>query len=493
MRFRVSSYFFIAAVGLSLIVLVQDPGTGLVFLAATMAICGPIALVPGNAHYRGIVIFVAVWLFAISMVRVPFLVGDPTALKFPGLGGASTDVIRAALWDVAGFAAIFLTILAVGLRGTRRRAERIRRPGPRLVLSGRLIVLLIALVTVGTRLILQLGFGFYTKHQRADPETAFLTNVTPEFYLYPLGVLYLLKYRKTLGKGETILWGVILTALSVSSMIGGSRRFLGIILLSVFIYFLDQRSDSRAGVTRVTAAAAAVVLGLFASFGIAAEVRGVAAEQGYGVDIARGAWTGLARSLTPASVGFFGDRVTRRVSALDGLVATHLHQPPELKEVLSVPNTLGRVVERLIPRYRSGSMSSGAAIGYYYGGTVVDHGHAGAIGLIGTLHVVFGGWRWVAVALLGFLTVLYFRFADGLDDPDIAYLLRFTGMMALMGWLLSGNMDNGVAGLIRNLSHLVFYGFIVWLVVHASTPSLRKRSPRPRTAAGMLPVNGKQF
>jgi hypothetical protein len=180
---------------------------------------------------------------------------------------------------------------------------------------------------------------------------------------------------------------------------------------------------------------------------------------------------GARTAFEPTGLLLNASSVSKRVSGgLDGMLAVNLAQPQVVQDAFSPGRTLQVVLGKLVPRWgATEEMVSGKALAVAYAGRSIEDRQASAVGMFAALQLTFGlSGSFVAVFLLGLIGALYFTLAERVRDPDLTFLLHFTGVQQIVIWILSGNFDIVIPGAIRSLAYIAVFGAVAVVMATAA-------------------------
>lgn len=466
---RATTFLALLLLVLAIWVAFLSPTTAPYYLVACGAVFLPLRLFRIPGRYFHIALLVTSVLVVTHLVRVPFLLWTPESFAYGKVGSVTASALEQALLKFAITAAVLFAGLSLGFAGQSANnayGDGSRRP---LLLRARVVVIALVALAVTVRAFMQLRLGLYTKFA-VNPEFGFLTRLHPDIVVYPILVIYLLKYRHTLTRLERALVG--LTALSLVGLIilSGSRSAIGMFALFGFIVYAADRGNFR---VRISRAALIGVLGawlLMLTFALAGPLR---------YQLARGAdytsldmavvLEGARSSLDLKAVVTLASFVTTRTSGgMDGMVVVNMHRPEMLRNVFSPGAIASRVPTKLIPRYSpEGVMFGGRAIAIAYGGEAMRFvAHSGSVGMFAALDLALGPLSYFGAFLFGAMWAAYFRITARLRDRDVRLLFHVLGMQQVFSWSLSGNFDELIPSTVIMMVLLIAYGTIVQLVAY---------------------------
>ena len=482
MRLKLSTHFTLLILLVGALTLLQDPRVGAAYLIASAAILVPLSMWRVPRRYFYVVLFSAVAIWLTHFLRVPFLLALPESARFPRVVILTPALGVRVLLQIALYSLLLLLGLVMGLRAFAGRTpvrSEVEKHGRRpYLLHASIVVLVLCVGLLMIRVLFQLGLGLNTKFV-VNPSTGFLSRILPDHLIYPVALLYLVKYRRHISSFETSLFALVVVGFSILVTLSGSRQAFAAIGLALFIYYLAHRGNFRLGAMKAWLLGVMAAWMLILTFAIAAPLRSyLKTERGYGQQVAAVMVAGARAAINPRSLMLLGGLVSKRISGgFDGLVAVNQEQPEIVKDAFSLRRTVLIVLAKLIPRYGvEEEMVTGKAIAVAYGGVSLDQRQASAVGLFAALQLMFGPrLSYVAALGLGLLWAGYFRVTERFRDPDVTFLFHFIGMQQLIIWVMSGNFDIVIPGTIRSLVYLVVYGGLV--VVTATVARGRGRRP----------------
>lgn len=464
-RFRISSYFTLAVAATALVVLVQDGRVAVVYAVACAAVVAPLYLLRVPRRFFFVLLFAMTAIWLTHHLRVPFLLAYPEGFKYSRVGMVTPDLIRETLWQLT-FGSILLGLgLWVGFRSFTSRleseagsTEKASRP---FFVRASALLAVVVVVILFARAFLQLGLGLETK----NVETAtfgFLSQLLPDFLLFPVVIIYLLKYRRRITRFERSIFLVTLIGMLVLSVLSGSRSGFARLALAIFIFLLVERGDFRIGAFKVAILGVIGAWLLILTFSVAGPIRGYFASGGsYGLGMHQFVTAGFQRALNEEALPVLGSAVSSRVSGgMDGMLAVEQYRPGILLDAFTPQRMAAKAAEKLIPQYNPAwAVSTGKTIGVAYAGHSWDQRHSSNLGLFAALRMMFGSpGLYLACFVVGLFWAVYFRLVEVFQDPDFVLLLHFIGLQQVMGWVISGNLDIIIPGTIINIVLLLTYG-----------------------------------
>lgn len=462
MRVKLSTYFVVAGLVMSALLLEGAPRVGVCYLLAfiPLAVIAKIGM-KGDDVVRLPVFLGCLAIFSFYFVRPLLIALSPEFFAYLQLGRPTRALQGNTMLQVGVFATAFLGGLLVALmKLPQGRLLIVRRSGAcarlsLLYLAGLLSVALLWAVLV-------VGFGVAVKGEQSGAEAIGL--VLPIDFLVPAAMGYFAHALvRPLTRGEKIGAAAVIAVMMMVTLARGSKAAGFLLVFYAFALLILLGGDLRLRASRVILGGVLVPLVAIVSVVAANTVR----YQGVAALAKVSGWV----SDVPVWGAVAVNTATIRLSAYDGLIATAVHHPEALEGVMSWRNALTGAAEKLLPGVSGSGISIGKAVGVYYGSHDTEAQHAGALGLFGTLYYMHGlAGGAAAAALIGLLFGVCFRL---LTRAPVGTVERATMSLflsyQLTSWLLSGNLDNLLQRGIIMVAHAGFYYMLVAVIARTLT------------------------
>lgn len=314
------------------------------------------------------------------------------------------------------------------------------------------------------KLLLFLSTGAGLKGSLQISQFNFLLRLVPEDLIYLIFAYVILFGYSSLSQRKKIMLYMGIIVLSISILLTGSKAFLILFGLAVFISFVYLNRKIPLLQAGISLSLGTIIIVL--SFIISFAVKRTFTSNADIVEVSKEVWN------TSSSVDLLDD-VTGRFIGIDGLIvadvvsSTNSGSTRKLSEVFGFGNTLLRSVEYVVPGVNlTSSVSSGVAIGYYiHNFENRDIAFGGAVGLIGAFILMDDSMIMFYSALTGIIFALLFRISTRQKNHLHSFLIYGIVSFLVLQVTISGNFDALIAK---------YFIKLIWIFAYARIFKLTK-------------------
>ena len=400
-------------------------------------------------YYLSYFIIFLSFLFA-YFIRAFILIPHPDLYTYPWIEKFSLhdERISKALWEILFYFILvsFGFLLAVKLRvikknntsKTRGSAKGFFAPGWPIKYFSSISILMGILVALKLLVFFITGAGMKAVH--SSTSLAFLLRFIPDDLIFIIVVIYFVRYRTYLSPFRKRILYVLGTFMSLSILLTGSKIFLMLLGLCVFIVYVYE--GRRLYLSKLILFSIVGVVIIAVSFTVSAVVK-YKKPQTIGALI-----DDVITQIGSVDGIFIVDQITQRFIGLDGyLAAKHIVRSPRssvtlhLQEAFSVKNILSEIIERTIPFFNvTNSMDSGKAVSVYVNGLPEDYANASALGLFGAFEFILTRMVWLLSLFYGWLIGKLYVWCYRIKDADLRLIIFYFISYFVISSFMSGNM-----------------------------------------------------
>lgn len=362
-----------------------------------------------------------------------------------------------ALWDIFWFFLVmslgFWLVVRKGKKiHQRKRKKALFVPHWPLRYFRSLMILFYSVLFIKIAVILFTGAGI--KGEDINTSWAFLLRLVPNDLIFIVVAVYFLRYYKYLNKRKKNILMVLSILMSLSILITGSKIFIILLGLCLFIGLLYE--NIKIGKIRLVFYSLIGLLVIAFSFTMSKVIR-ISSPDSF-LELA--GETSEAMAETDYMV--LMDMVTGRFIGLDGYLATEktefIYNQEVLTKVFGIKNTLLSILEFVVPFVSfTDTMSTGKAVSMYVLGLPSTAVNASAIGLFGAFNLMYPGLVWLLSFFFGIVLAIGYNKIGKLQDPDIKLIVFYFFTYFVIHMFMSGNFNVLVGLLIIKLVLIIIY------------------------------------
>jgi hypothetical protein len=304
----------------------------------------------------------------------------------------------------------------------------------------------------------------------------FILKLLPINLFINVLIMILIRYRFKLSKVEKLKIVAMLLAYCILLFLQGHRSFFIIIPFLVFIFLIIIKGDFRIRIRTIAFLITFLVIGFSVSFPLATSVRGVV-QSGYNTELV----DSIGKEFKDVNLSYMftgAKMITGRLCGFDGLLIAQNYKSNIniMHSLYTIRTLIMKIFSKLIPNIIikfDTPMSFGKAIGVYYSGVPESKVHAGALGLYGTLFVLFDNFSYVFTFIMGLITSLVYNFIKSLNiNIDLKLYLIFYLLYLIFSIMISGNLDGIIPEAILQTIYLCLF-YIIGLIFYNVAKNLK--------------------
>ncbi len=333
------------------------------------------------------------------------------------------------------------------------------------------LIFLLLLVLLVIKIYLHLVAGVGLKGMKNTSSLAFLLRFIPRDLPFIIIAVYFLKYRKLLNYSSRIILLFLAGGFIFSVLITGSKTFVLIFALSYLTYLLYSRVKISLLLFSILSVLGILLLPV--SFIISMAVKSSFITSGAGFFDTINFIFFVADKVDSISLI---NSVTQRMNGLDGQIVYELISNlsaqgkfAKLQNAFAPSEVFLKIIESMVPFVNiSDTPSLGVAVGYYVQEfDPTTSSYAGALGFFASIELMAYGVDilfFIYLFFFGALVSLYFTAINLIKDPDLKFVLYFSGCYFIMHSLLSGNLDILISVFLIKIVMILFYAFCILIM-----------------------------
>jgi len=439
-KISIQSYFFCILSILSVYFLTKDIQIGIIYLAFTLTSLGVISLFKSN-YYKAAYFIIVLSVTAGYFIRPLVLADHPELFMYPKLTSISGDALvkKSLYFSLVNF--LFISAAFITTVKLFPDKQAIDKESNFLLKHFNIIMLIIFSITLLKFILITFNnTGIKSDPDRDSTYGFVLRLLSPELTFY-VCYIYIAKYWKEISFRKKALTLFIIIITSASVFLTGSKIFLALFGVCIFLNLLYQNKK----IKTIWALSLTVlsVIGVVFSFAMAYAVKFSSAKDIASILSKADTYTNSKDYLA------VGDAVTQRLMGLDGQIAVYViqdqsnkHVTNALRESFSLRELTLHTLENILPKVKlSNSPNTGKAISENVVGLSSEISHGGSLGLFASLYFACGDYFFLFDILIGLFLALYFIYARRVQSDDLRFILFAIGGYFIIRLVLSGNFD----------------------------------------------------
>jgi len=480
---RISSYIILLLCSLFLIVITTvSPSLFLSYGSICLILIIFILYARNHPNMEPLIYMSVISIIIVYLIRIIFIGNSPEFFSYSRLYYPNINDYNKAFWSINIFTIAFLGGLIFGYKGylfstkTRKKEEifiseqffktsifyKIRQ-----LIYPFFWIIFIAHIFF----MIKLGWGV----SGAQPTMfGFILRLLPINLFINVLIMILIRYRFELSKVEKLKIVVMLLAYCILLLLQGHKSFLVMIPFVAFIFLIIIKGDFRIRIRNIAFLIIFLVIGVSISFPFATSVRSVV-QSGYNTELLD--LIGKELKNVNLSYAFTGLKMfTGRLCGFDGLLIVQNYKSDILRSLYTTRTLIMAIFNSLVPNIImkfDTPMTIGKAVGVYYSGVPESKVHAGALGLYGTLFVLFDNFSYVFTFIMGLIISIMYNFVKNLNiNTDLKIYLKFYLLYLIFTFMISGNFDGIIPEAVLQTIYLCLF-YIIGLIFYNAAKNLK--------------------
>lgn len=393
--------------------------------------------------------FFVLSLLIVFYLRPLLLIQNPEFFQYSRAWGFINEVdIITALWKVNLFSAILLIGFAIlsprsqltgNLPYNQFVIDNVKKLNSS-VLRRIDYVINLLIVLASLRFLINVTLGIGIKGQLITSSAAFLVRFAPEEFIVGVGLMILFFYRSTMSKVQLTKLISALGLLLLSFLATGSKAVF--LLLIMFFIFISMYYQIRVKVPKLLSYVIISLILIPVSFLLGNAVKFASYNNKTDVNSVLEVFYSL---LDNVSFSAIANTITGRFVGFDGVLVLGKMNQEILYESYNIINTLIRSIAMLIPFVSSDLQTTGDVVSAVVAGLPEDAVHAGAIGGLSALDLIFPGFSLLSYLIFVIINLIIVRLHFSIIDPFTMCNFLFFYVYFVLLALMSGNFDYCIA------------------------------------------------